>query len=448
MVAAIALSGVGKVYADGTVAVDGVDLEVDEGEFVTLLGPTGCGKTTILRIVAGLETATAGEVWLGGRPVDEASIRKRRVSMVFQDFALYPHLTAGQNIAFPLHTEHVDDATIARQVAEVARLVGVEDLLHRKPIQLSGGQRQRVAMARAIVRRPSALLLDEPLSNVDAAVRADLRTEISTMTRRLGVGTLYVTHDQTEAMAMADRIAVMRRGRVEQIGTPSQVYSDPQRLFVAAFLGTPRTSLLQAAVYARPGEEAVLDLGEQAISTPWSDPRAPALAEYNTARITVGMRPDALRVVSPSTLGALHGRVSHVERLGNEAVVAVDIGGVPTAAAQSQLELPEAPGLLAETVAERPAQSHGVEALRGTLARLRSHQHAEPLPATARTRYGFYPVYERDQHAPASLGGTVSVRFPHPAPPPRPGDPLSLAVDLDQVFLFDHHGDRIRLHTA
>jgi multiple sugar transport system ATP-binding protein len=445
MVAAIALSNVGKVYPDGTVAVDGVDLEVAEGEFVTLLGPTGCGKTTILRIVAGLDTATSGEVCLAGRPVDEASVRKRRVAMVFQDFALYPHLTAGQNIAFPLHTEHVDDATITEQVAEVARLVGVEDLLHRKPAQLSGGQRQRVAMARAIVRRPSALLLDEPLSNVDAAVRADLRAEISAITRKLRVGTLYVTHDQTEAMTMADRIAVMRRGRIEQIGAPSQVYGDPQRLFVAAFLGTPRTSLLQAAVYARTGEEAILDLGEQVISTPWSDPRASALAAYSTARITVGMRPDALTAVPSSTPGALHGWVRHVEHLGNETIAVVDIGGVPTAAALSQLELPDLPGLLTETLAEELAQPHGVEALRGTLARLVPHPHTDPPPATARTRYGFYPVYERDERAPQSLGGTVSVRFPLPAPAPRPGEPLSMAVDLSQVFLFDHQGDRIRL---
>jgi multiple sugar transport system ATP-binding protein len=445
MEAAIVLSGITKVYPNGTVAVDGVDLDVAEGEFVTLLGPTGCGKTTILRIVAGLETATTGEVWLGGRPSDEASVPKRRVAMVFQDFALYPHLTAGQNIAFPLHTEHVDDATIGAQVAEVARLVGVEDLLHRKPGQLSGGQRQRVAMARAIVRHPTAFLLDEPLSNVDAAVRAELRSQISTITRTLHVGTLYVTHDQTEAMTMADRIAVMRRGRIEQIGAPSQVYGDPQRLFVAAFLGVPRTSLLQAAVYARTDEETVLDLGEQVISVPWSDPRAAALAAYHTARVTVGMRPDALTTVPPATPGALHGRVSSVEHLGNETIAVVDIGGVPTSAALSQLELPDTPGLLAETVERDPAQSHGVDALRGTLSRLVPHPHPEPPPATARTRYGFYPVYERGEGVPAPLGGTVSVRFPLPARPPRPGDQLALAVDLSQVFLFDHQGDRIRL---
>jgi multiple sugar transport system ATP-binding protein len=444
MVAAIALSGVRKVYPDGTVAVDGIDLEVAEGEFVALLGPTGCGKTTILRIVAGLETASDGEVWLSGRPVDEAPARERRVAMVFQDFALYPHLTAAQNIAFPLHTEHADDATITAAVAEVARLVGVEDLLHRKPAQLSGGQRQRVAMARAIVRRPVAFLLDEPLSNVDSTVRAELRAEISRITAALRVGTLYVTHDQTEAMTMAHRIVVLRRGHVEQIGTPSQVYGDPQRLFVAAFVGTPRTSLLQAAVYGRPGDAAVLDLGEQSIEVPWSDRRAPALAGLQTSRVTVGIRPDALSLVPADTPGALHGRVSHVEHLGNESIVVVDVGGVPTAAAASQLELPEAHGLLTEAVADEPAHAHGVEALRGTLARLVPHQHVDPPPATARTRYGFYPVYERDRDTPTP-GGTVSVRIPVPTPPPRVGEALSVRVDLGLVFLFDHRGDRIRL---
>jgi multiple sugar transport system ATP-binding protein len=445
VVAAISLSGVRKVYADGSVAVDGVDLEVDEGEFVALLGPTGCGKTTILRIVAGLESATEGEVWIAGRPVDEAPARERRVAMVFQDFALYPHLTAAQNIAFPLHTEHADDATIAAAVAEVARLVGVEELLHRKPAQLSGGQRQRIAMARAIVRRPVAFLLDEPLSNVDAAVRAELRAEISRITRTLRVGTLYVTHDQTEAMTMAHRIAVLRRGRIEQIGTPSEVYGNPQRLFVAAFVGTPRTSLLQAAVYSRPGEAAVLDLGEQSIEVPWSDRRASALSALHSARVTVGLRPDALTPVPAQTPGAVHGRVNHVEHLGNESIVVVDIGGVPTATSLSQLELPQAPGMLTGAVAEEPVHTHGVEALRGTLARLVPHGHPAPPPATARTRYGFYPVYQRDENTPAPLGGTVSVRLPMPIRPPAVGDPLTVQVDLGQVFLFDHQGDRIRL---
>jgi multiple sugar transport system ATP-binding protein len=454
---AIALSGVTKVYGTGPPAVDGVDLEVDEGEFVVLLGPTGCGKTTVLRIVAGLEPVTDGEVLLGGRPVNLTPARDRGVAMVFQDFALYPHLTVADNIAFPLRTESLDDATVAARVLEMAQLVGVEDLLRRRPGQLSGGQRQRVAMARAIVRRPKAFLLDEPLSNVDAAVRAELRGEIVRLTRALGVGTLYVTHDQTEAMTMADRIAVMRRGRIEQVGSPAEIYADPRRLFVAAFVGTPRTSLLQAAVYAHPPAEAVLDLGEQVLTVPWSDSRATVLAEHHTERVTVGVRPDALRVVpadapppaDSDTGQRLRGQVIHLEHLGNEVIAVVDVGGVPTASAVSQLELPDTPGALAGAVAEEPPHQHGVDALRGTLARLVPHAHHEPPPATARTRYGFYPVYDPDVHPqPQSLGGTLSVRITLPAPLPRLRDQLTLDVNLDQVFVFDHAGDRIRLDRS
>jgi multiple sugar transport system ATP-binding protein len=454
---AIALSGVTKVYGTGPPAVDGVDLEVAEGEFVVLLGPTGCGKTTVLRIVAGLEQATDGEVLLGDRPVNLTPARERGVAMVFQDFALYPHLTVADNIAFPLRTESLDDATIAARVLEMAQLVGVDDVLRRRPGQLSGGQRQRVAMARAIVRRPRAFLLDEPLSNVDAAVRAELRGEIVRLTRALGVGTLYVTHDQTEAMTMADRIAVMRRGRVEQVGSPAEIYADPRRLFVAAFVGTPRTSLLQAAVYAQPRAEAALDLGEQVLTVPWSDPRAAALAAHHTERVTVGVRPDALRIVPPDAPGSadsdtghrLAGQVIHLEHLGNEVIAVIDVGGVPTATAVSQLELPDTPGALADAVAEEPPHHHGVDALRGTLARLVPHVHAEPPPATARTRYGFYPVYDPDAHPqPQSLGGTLSVRIALPAPLPRLRDQLILDVNLDQVFVFDHSGDRIRLDRA
>src|SRR2546430_754564 len=444
---AIALSGVTKVYAAVAPAVDGVALEVGEGEFVALLGPTGCGKTTILRIVAGLEVATSGSVPLDGRRVDHISARERHIARVFQDYALYPHLTVAENIAFPLRTEpSPDDAEVNARVLEVARLVAVDDLLRRRPYQLSGGQRQRVAMARAIVRRPRAFLLDEPLSNVDAAVRAELRTEIVRLTRKLGVGTLYVTHDQTEAMTMADRIAVMRRGRIEQLGTPSEIYSDPRRLFVAAFVGTPRTSLLQAAVYGRSGVDAVLDLGEQVISLPWSDPRAPGLAAHHTARVTVGMRPDALRIIPAGAPGemALSGKVTHVEHLGNEAIVVVDIGGVPTATEVSQLELPDTPGALTDAVAQAAPEHHGVDALRETLARLVPHAHTTPPPATARTPYGFYPVYEPDDqpHAPG-LGGTVSRRAGLHSPMPRAGQALTLAVDLSQGVPFAHAGERV-----
>jgi multiple sugar transport system ATP-binding protein len=444
-VSAISLSGVTKVYPSGQAAVRGIELEVGEGEFVALLGPTGCGKTTVLRIVAGLEVATSGSVSLDGQPADDTPARERRVAMVFQDSALYPHMSAADNIAFPLRTEAVlDEAAVTARVHEVARLVGVADLLHRKPAQLSGGQRQRVAMARAISRRPVAFLLDEPLSNVDAALRAELRTEIVKVTRALGVGTLYVTHDQTEAMTMADRIAVMRQGRFEQVGTPNEIYADPRRLFVAAFVGTPRTSLLQAAVYATDGGDTVLDLGGQVLKVPATDPRARALAGHHTARITAGLRPEAVRLVDGDEPDALHGKVIHLEHLGNEAIAVVDVGGVPTSVEVSQLELPDTPGALVEAVTPEPRTHHGV---RETLSRLVPHAQPAPPPATARTRYGFYPVYDADahQHLVPQLGGTLSIRIPVPAPVPRVGDQVALVVDLDHVFLFDHDGARIRL---
>jgi multiple sugar transport system ATP-binding protein len=444
--ARMGLEGIRKEYPGGLIAVDGIDLEIQDGEFVVLLGPTGCGKTTVLRIVAGLEEADTGHVRFDGRLVDRVESRERHVAMVFQDCALYPHLTVADNIAFPLHAENMDDAQVRHRVADAVSLVGVEELLHRRPDRLSGGQRQRVAMARALVRRPAVFLLDEPLSNVDSAVRAELRSEIVSLVHRLGVSTLYVTHDQTEAMTMADRIAVMRRGRFEQVGSPAAVYGDPQRLFVAAFVGVPRTSLLQAAVYAR-GVEAVIDLGGQVLRIPFDDPRARALVPHHTARVTVGIRPDALHPVDEHTEGALLGSVCHVEHLGNEVLAQIDIGGVPTATMQSQMELPDS-GALAEVLARDPVHTTGAESLRHSRAKFVPHGHPSAPPATARTPYGFYPVYDTQATPSVPAGGTLSVRIPQPGPVPRLGSTLAVQVDLDMVFLFDNAGDRIRLPAA
>ncbi|MBO0868939.1 MAG: ABC transporter ATP-binding protein [Micromonosporaceae bacterium] len=426
---AISLEGVRKEYPGGPIAVDGIDLEVAEGEFVVLLGPTGCGKTTILRLVAGLDDPTAGHIRLGGRLVDQVPAHDRQVAMVFQDFALYPHLSVAENIGFPLHHEISDHAEVTRRVAAIARLVGVEHLLNHRPEQLSGGQRQRVAMARAVVRRPAVFLLDEPLSNVDAAVRAELRGEIVSIARGLGVATLYVTHDQTEAMTMADRIVVLRRGRVQQIGPPWQVYADPQRVFVAAFVGTPPARLFAVAVYAGPEQGAVIDLGDQVLRVPAGDPRAAALAAYHTSRLTLGIRPEALTVV-PEPAGApeqtgttLRGRVVHVEHLGNEVLAQLDIGAVPVAPADSQLE-PVTPGALTETLV-RPAGQ-----------RTRA--------ATTRTRYGLSPAYEPNAGHPPPPG-TLAIRVPLPGPIPGKGDLVAVSVDLDRIFLFGHSGERIRL---
>src|SRR5256886_13324989 len=242
-VATVALKDVTKVFRDGTVAVDNVTLDVGDGEFMVLLGPSGCDKSTDLRRVAGLEDPSSGAILLDGELANDLAPRDRRIAMVFQDFALYPHMTVGDNIGFPLRLSGVETDSRTERVADVASALGIGDVLSRRPSQLSGGQRQRVAMGRAIVRRPGLFLMDQPLSNLDSGLRAELRAEISGLTRELGVTTLYVTHDQAEALTMADRVAIMRKGVLQDVGTPTQVYGRPATLYVAAFLGAPRMNL-------------------------------------------------------------------------------------------------------------------------------------------------------------------------------------------------------------
>jgi multiple sugar transport system ATP-binding protein len=226
-------------------AVDGVDLSTKEGEFLVLLGPSGCGKTTLLRIIAGLEKPTSGEILIGGQVVNDLPPRTRKIAMVFQSYALYPHMTVFKNIAFPLKAQGMAKNTIRQKVEWAAGLFGIEMLLHRKPRQLSGGERQRVALARALVREPAVFLLDEPLSNLDAKLRASARDELQQFQRRIGTTTIYVTHDQVEAMGLGDRIAVMEKGKVRQIGTPQEVYDEPADTFVAGFLGSPPMNLVE-----------------------------------------------------------------------------------------------------------------------------------------------------------------------------------------------------------
>ena len=246
--AAIRFDGVSKVYGDGTRAVNALDLAIEEGEFMVFVGPSGCGKTTALRMVAGLEEITAGTVMIGERVVNHVSPKDRDIAMVFQNYALYPHMTVAQNLAFGLKLRKIGRAEIERRVRDAAAALDLEDHLERKPKALSGGQRQRVALGRAIVREPAAFLMDEPLSNLDAALRVQTRAEILKLQKRLATTTIYVTHDQVEAMTMGDRIAVMREGVLQQIGTPEQLYTRPANAFVATFIGSPAMNLVPAPV--------------------------------------------------------------------------------------------------------------------------------------------------------------------------------------------------------
>ncbi len=246
--AAINLQNIVKTYGDGFQAVKDVSLDIDDGEFMILVGPSGCGKSTVLRMIAGLEDVTSGELLIGGERVNEKAPRERNLAMVFQNYALYPHLSVYENIAFPLRLQKRPDDEIRKKVEEAAGTLELKDHLERKPSQLSGGQRQRVAMGRAIVREAQAFLFDEPLSNLDAKLRGQMRTEISRLQRRLGITTVYVTHDQTEAMTLGDRVAVLRKGELQQVASPRELYERPVNLFVAGFIGSPPMNFVPATV--------------------------------------------------------------------------------------------------------------------------------------------------------------------------------------------------------
>ncbi|SCG69528.1 ABC transporter ATP-binding protein [Micromonospora halophytica] len=244
----IVLDKVSKRFPDGTVAVQDVDLEIADGEFVILVGPSGCGKSTTLNMIAGLEDISSGELRIGGQRVNDKAPRDRDIAMVFQSYALYPNMTVRENVAFPLRLAKMDKATIDTKVEEAAKVLELTPLLDRKPANLSGGQRQRVAMGRAIVRQPKAFLMDEPLSNLDAKLRVQMRTVVSRLQKQLGTTTVYVTHDQTEAMTLGDRVVIMRGGAVQQVGPPQELYDHPRNLFVAGFIGSPSMNFLHAAV--------------------------------------------------------------------------------------------------------------------------------------------------------------------------------------------------------
>jgi multiple sugar transport system ATP-binding protein len=323
--AGVTFDRVTKTYADGTTAVHELTLDITDGEFMVLVGPSGCGKTTALRMVAGLEDISRGVLKIGERVVNYVPSRDRDIAMVFQSYALYPHLSVYDNIAFGLKIKGLPKAEIEKRVQNAARILGLEPFLKRKPRALSGGQRQRVAMGRAIVREPAAFLMDEPLSNLDAKLRVQMRAEIAGLQHDLGVTTIYVTHDQVEAMTMGDRVAVMRKGELQQVADPQTLYDRPVNLFVGGFIGSPAMNMVEATLQRQNGG-FVAKVGEQTIAIEREEIDArPGLAAYDGKQVVLGIRPedleDAALVPDGSTATHLRGQAELTEALGSEIMV-------------------------------------------------------------------------------------------------------------------------------
>ncbi|MFE5602667.1 ABC transporter ATP-binding protein [Streptomyces coelicoflavus] len=433
MTRAISLHDVSKTYARGVRVVDRLSLDIAPGEFLVLLGPSGCGKSTVLRMIAGLEEITDGELMLDGAHANDLLPAERRMAMVFQNFALYPNMTTRGNIGFPLRVEDPQTDHTPR-VDATARMLGIEDLLDRFPAQLSGGERQRVAMGRAISRHPSAFLMDEPLSNLDAKLRNHLRAEITRLTRELGVTTIYVTHDQSEAMSLGDRVAVLRGGILQQVDTPRAVYALPRNVFVAAFIGTPRINLLRGLVRAPLDGAMTISLGKQFLRLPEPLSLDHQLLRVQQGReVIVGLRSEAVRIAKPSSARPgevlLTGLVEHVEFQGHEVLVHFNTGSRPAVV----------PDLEAPRVGIRPDRRRRrdgtvLERLRERAGALRAgpvvvmDEPREPEPAVA--------------NPDGRLPGDLIVRTT-PDIELRHGMQVPLLVDLAHLFVFDQHGDRI-----
>ncbi|MEU8970053.1 ABC transporter ATP-binding protein [Streptomyces monashensis] len=445
MTRAISLHDVSKSYVRGTRVVDGLSLDIAPGEFLVLLGPSGCGKSTVLRMIAGLEEIDAGELLLDGERANDWQPAGRDIAMVFQNFALYPSMTGRDNIGFPLRIE--DPRTDpAPRVDATARMLGVEELLDRYPGQLSGGERQRVAMGRAIARRASAFLMDEPLSNLDAKLRNRLRAEISQLTRELGVTTVYVTHDQAEAMSLGDRVAVLRGGVLQQVGTPREVYALPRNVFVAAFIGIPRINLLQGVVRAPLDGAMTIGLGKQALRLP-----EPLCLDHRLLRVQqgreviVGLRSEVVRIADRDSARPgevlITGLVEHVEFQGHEVLVHFNTGSRP--AVVPELEAPRP--------AARPPRRLRRQGRPGMLDRLRERAGSRRAGPVA----GPVVVMEQPSQDATAQGTTAEsarsgVRLPgdlvvRTTPDVRlhHGMQVPLLVDLERLFVFDRHGDRI-----
>ncbi|MET7454548.1 ABC transporter ATP-binding protein [Streptomyces sp. NPDC005574] len=432
MTRAISLHDVSKVYSKGVRVVDRLSLDIVPGEFLVLLGPSGCGKSTVLRMIAGLEEITSGELRLDGAHANDLLPSERDIAMVFQNFALYPNMTTRGNIGFPLRVESPGDDPGPR-VDATARMLGIEDLLDRFPSQLSGGERQRVAMGRAIARHPSAFLMDEPLSNLDAKLRNHLRAEITHLTRELGVTTVYVTHDQSEAMSLGDRVAVLRGGVLQQVGAPRSVYALPRNVFVAAFIGIPRINLLRGLVRAPLDGAMTISLGKQFLRLP-----EPLCLDHQLLRVQqgreviVGLRSEAVRIARPASARpgevAISGLVEHVEFQGHEVLVHFSTGSRPAVVPDLEAPRPTAPSR------RRRREGTVLDRLKGRAGTLR----AGPVvvlehPADAAT----------DPEPPEGrLPGDLVVRTT-PDIDLRRGMQVPLLVDIAHLFVFDQHGERI-----
>jgi multiple sugar transport system ATP-binding protein len=359
--AEVTFDGVGKVYPDGTRAVSDLSLDIVDGEFMVFVGPSGCGKTTALRMVAGLEEISEGVLKIGERVVNHVPSRDRDIAMVFQSYALYPHLSVYENIAFGLRLKKVKKEEVDRRVNGAARILGLEQYLKRKPRALSGGQRQRVAMARAIVREPSAFLMDEPLSNLDAKLRVQVRAEIAKLQHDLGTTTIYVTHDQVEAMTMGDRVAVMRKGELQQVASPQELYDRPVNLFVGGFIGSPAMNMVEATLERRNGGLAA-KVGSQTIALDQELlANRSALHKFEGRTVVLGIRPEDLEDVALEKAPPdrrLKGEVELTEALGSEVMVHFGIDAQPAMTEDVKELAQDAGGDLQVEQAEAGTRTH------------------------------------------------------------------------------------------
>ncbi|MGW6293363.1 ABC transporter ATP-binding protein [Streptomyces sp. NPDC055058] len=436
MTRAISLHDVSKAYTRGHRVVDRLSLDIAPGEFLVLLGPSGCGKSTVLRMIAGLEEIDGGNLFLDGEYANDLPPSERDMAMVFQNFALYPSMTSRDNIGFPLRIE-APGTDPSPRVDATARMLGIEDLLDRFPAQLSGGERQRVAMGRAIARHPSAFLMDEPLSNLDAKLRNHLRAEMSRLTRELGVTTVYVTHDQGEAMSLGDRVAVLRGGVLQQVGSPRTVYALPANVFVAAFIGIPRINLLRGLVRAPLDGAMTISLGKQFLRLPEPLSLDHQLLRVQQGReVIVGLRSEAVRIAQAGAARpgevVLTGLVEHVEFQGHEVLVHFDTGSRPAVVPDLEAPRPH-PG---RTERRRRREGTVLGRLRERAGALRPGAVATLEPAAGQA------ASTAPAGAEPRLPGDLIVRTA-PDVRLRQGMQVPLLVDLAHLFVFDQHGERI-----